>query len=267
MSDAFRLVRLVGNGDASGGGLPLQDAFTAVLQELLDHGPAAAGHLTGVTSAALSYKHARVTATWKTWDDFTADILAQLADAGLVTENEGKWMLTGKFTPGRRHVIIPSVNIGVTVRRQAERTRINALSRMMIDTKAVESRLAQLDEDSLAIQGIRMHLRNAVQMLEVELGDRIPPASARQRGPAPRPTSRELARDKYGLDGTVPSSRANVFGADGMRRCVRCGQLRTPEEYQVYWESGHNHAYFLRGACVHCEQERAAVRSKLLKKK
>jgi len=266
MSDAFRLVRLVGNGDASGGGLPLPDAFAAVLQELLDHGPAAGGHLTGVTNAALSYKHARVTATWKTWDDFTADILAQLADAGLVTERDGKWMLTGKFTPGKRHVIIPSANIGVTVRTQADRTRLNAMSRAMIDAKAAESRLDQLDEESPAVQGIRMLLRKAVQMLEVELGDRIPPPSARERGPLPRPTARELAREKYGLDGNRPASvQTNVFGQDGLRRCVRCGKLRPPEDYQVYWESGHNHSYFLRGACESCERERSRNRRKQFK--
>lgn len=267
MSDTFRLVRLVGDGDASGGGLPLPDAFTAVLQELLDHGPATTSLLTELMIDTLSYKTKRVMATWKSWDDFTADILDQLADTGLITWAEDdiavpdrRWQLTEKFTPGTRQVIIPEAGIGVIVRTQAERARVNALSRVLVDARALESRVAQLRSPSEHVQLAQVHLGKAVTALEGELLLRpVKPPRGRPRTDSlpPRPTAEQLARLKYGLGGTVPAPLVrNVFREDGTRLCNRCGEPRTPDQYQVYWESGHNHDYFLRGACKTCEDKR-----------
>lgn len=276
MSDTFRLVRLVGDGDASGGGLPLPDAFTAVLQELLDHGPATSSALTELMIDTLSFKTKRVMATWKTWPDFTADILDQLADAKLITWAEDdsaiperRWTLTEKFTPGVRQVIIPEAGIGVIVRRQEERARLNALSRALVDARALESRVSQLRASSEHVEWAQLYLGKAVNALESELALRpVKPARGRPRKDSlpPRPTPEELAREKYGLGGTVPGPLVrNVFREDGTRLCGRCGEPRTPDQYSVYWESGHNHAYFLRGACRICEDKRLSNRSRTRK--
>lgn len=77
-----RVVRLVGNGDTTGGGLPLPVAFGAVVQELLDNGPASFRDLVAVVTASMSLKEARILgreSAWCTWDDFTRDILSQLS--------------------------------------------------------------------------------------------------------------------------------------------------------------------------------------------
>ena len=86
-----RIIRLVGDGrdEMSGGGLPLPDAFAAVLQYLLDSGPALQEVLTKKVMEALSFKEMRVLAIWGSWEFFTDDIICQLGVRKLI--HPGKW--------------------------------------------------------------------------------------------------------------------------------------------------------------------------------
>ena len=142
MSDKFRLVRLVGDGDTSGGGLPLPDAFTAVLQELLDNGPGNDETMVKVIRNALSYKEKRVLVTWTTWEDFARDVLAQLQEAGFIEPTLGKWYLGTRFVLRERMVVIPEKNIGVIIYPPEERKQLNAVTKVKLELRRTEARTA-----------------------------------------------------------------------------------------------------------------------------
>lgn len=266
MPESSRLVRLVGDdGVASGGGLPLPDAFTAVVQELLDSGPKDEAHLTGLITRVLDYKERRILATWGTWENFAGDILAQLAQSHIITHALDKWYLGLGFADGERLIVIPERNIGITIYSREERRRRNALTRARLDLKRV---IAQLDDDGVADARIHRHLHEAVQLLgehddvtgdsDHTIADDIMPASK-------RPSADEVARAKYGL-GDIPAgfNIKNPFGADGKRTCVRCGCRKAPGEYAVYQDGRHvgSNVWFLRGHCNDCEVRRGERRYK-----
>jgi hypothetical protein len=123
MSD--EIVRLIGDGDrASGGSVPLPDAFIAVTEELLDNGPATFKTLNGIVSDVLAYKETRILAcAWRTWEDFTQDILTRLTAINVIEKNRfGLWEVTDEFVPGRRYEAFPGrSSIGFTARDKATR--------------------------------------------------------------------------------------------------------------------------------------------------
>jgi len=122
VSDA--LFRLIGDGDRhSGGAIPLPDAFATILNELLDHGSADLRRLNHLVSDALMYKEERVmAAAWRSWPQFTRDIISVLEEMHLVKENNGKWELTHEFVPGYLFHL-PNTEIGFTGRKKEERDR------------------------------------------------------------------------------------------------------------------------------------------------
>ena len=69
-----RLDRLAGSGQGSGGGLPLPDLFSALLNEVLDSAPVTTKRMTEIASSVLSFKEQAVFATWPSWDALTADV-------------------------------------------------------------------------------------------------------------------------------------------------------------------------------------------------
>lgn len=123
MSDA--LFRLVGDGDRhSGGAIPLPDAFSAVVNYLIDHGSADMRKLTVLVSDALAYKEERImAAAWRSWEQFTRDILAVLDTMNLVKENQyAQWELTSGFTQGNTYHL-PGTDIPFVGRSEADRER------------------------------------------------------------------------------------------------------------------------------------------------
>src|SRR5712692_7575808 len=92
-----------------GGGLPLPLLFGALLEDLLDNGPASSGRLTKITSDVLAAKTAKLAETWRgSWEWLTDDAMQQLRSRGLAEVNgDGLWHLGDKFEPGKRLEVIP----------------------------------------------------------------------------------------------------------------------------------------------------------------
>ena len=252
MSDSERLLRLVGDSDkASGGGLPLPDVFTAVVQELLDNGPQETEHLVKIVEKSMSWKKERVFATWQTWYGFADDVLAQLQEAGLVEPVLGRWYLALKFRAGRRLIVIPEKDIGIVVFAKDDRVRRDALTRARLDIRRVA---AQLTGDGVKDREIT----EAVKVLLGLLGDN-PDAEERRElkreALGERPTPEELARQKYGLDGGPTGRSKHKFGADGKRICSVCNVPRLPDEFRVYADYRKGAGWFLRPYCKGCEED------------
>jgi ParB-like chromosome segregation protein Spo0J len=126
-----RLDRLAGSGKGWGGGLPLPLLLAAILNELLDNGAASTRHLTQIASSVLDFKTRQVMSTWDTWEDFTADVLAQMEAKGVILHDEGMWSGGPALETGTYIEIIPARHYqgrkypsdGVTVWEKAERER------------------------------------------------------------------------------------------------------------------------------------------------
>ena len=86
-----RLDRLAGSGQGSGGGLPLPDLFSALLNEVLDSAPVTTGRMTQIASSVLSFKEQAVSATWPSWDALTADVLAQMESRRIISREADGW--------------------------------------------------------------------------------------------------------------------------------------------------------------------------------
>lgn len=251
-----RLVRLIGTGDGdSGGGLPLPDAFSAIVTELMDHGAMSFESLAGLMKSVMSFKEKRVLSIWITWEEFTRDITDQLRDMNLVTESGGKYSLMPGFVSGQRYVVIPEADIGITVwdsRTRAERDA-NTMMRQEIRKMMSDRRFARADSTA------HLHLRDAESLLTEALTGKkekrvlhvaLPPE---QRPPLP--TAEELAHQKYGWGGGSVARSTPMrtrFGEDGLRPCKWCKIRKPPSAFEVYWEGNHNNAYYLSVSCDEC---------------
>lgn len=144
MSD--EILRLIGDGDrASGGAIPLPDAFTAVVQELLDNGDTAFETLNERIIDVLAYKEARIMATsWRAWEDFTRDILKRLIAINVVELRRNRYVLTESFTPGKRYEAFPGTSdIGFTVYSREVREKRNDNSKLLLEVNVLLSKLSR----------------------------------------------------------------------------------------------------------------------------
>src|SRR5215510_13145007 len=103
-----RLDKLAGNGQGSGGGLPLPDLFAALLNEVLDAAPVTQERMTEIASSSLSFKEQAVFATWPSWEAFAADVVAQVESRGIISRDEDGWTAGPNLVTGRRMEIIPA---------------------------------------------------------------------------------------------------------------------------------------------------------------
>jgi hypothetical protein len=92
----------------SGGGLPLPDLFSAILNELLDHGSPSDERMIEITSSVLSFKTEQVFHTWPTWQALTDDVLAQMESRGLIRRENGFWVRGSNLVTGQMLEIIPA---------------------------------------------------------------------------------------------------------------------------------------------------------------
>lgn len=146
-------MRLVGDGDTTGGGLPLPVAFEAVVQELLDCGTASFSELTAVVTAKMSFKEARILGkegAWRTWEDFTRDILSQLSgmddDAVPVLASAGNaYRLAPGFTPGARYRAIKSPEVYFTVWDEKTRLEEEKRTRSLMNARRI---LADIEREA-----------------------------------------------------------------------------------------------------------------------
>jgi hypothetical protein len=122
-----REMTLAGDG-TMGGGLPLPIVFTAVVQDLLDNGPADMARLREVITASLSIKEERVFEIWGTWERFTRAVLDQLTDDEVIVKNNkvsvyvnDTWSLPSDFKTAHRYPVMGKWNMGVTVYKHEDR--------------------------------------------------------------------------------------------------------------------------------------------------
>jgi hypothetical protein len=143
-----RLDRLAGSGHGWGGGLPLPLLFAAMLNELLDKGSATTERMVAIAADKLAFKAAQIKTNQvqsedhdgkPDWQAFTADVLDQMAEHGIIRQKDGLWATGPQFALGQPLVIIParrrskasgerSEADGVTVWEQGERQERNRLS-------------------------------------------------------------------------------------------------------------------------------------------
>lgn len=143
-----RRVRLAGDGrdSASGGGLPLPDAFRAAEQHLLDHGVSPLADVTKTVTEAMIIKERRILSLWGSWEAFTRDILDQLAYKKLVQRTDSfteadLWELTANFKPGVRHTVMDNPRIRLSVTTERIRTRENAIGRVVLELNTLSAGL------------------------------------------------------------------------------------------------------------------------------
>lgn len=263
MAGESRVARLIGDGDMTGGGLPLPVVFTAVTEDLLDNGEAGFNSLLRTIRKSIAIKEARILGgAWRTWEDFARDVIAQMCDAGVLAEGEGidglsSWHISDGFEPGKWHNVIPGPDIGFTAWGREARVQHEANSGLLMALREAKARYPDASKSALWF----------VTAAEDDLDDLL--AASRKEGNRkarkkewippgqrpPRPTAHELAAEKYALDGIVHRTQrvVNPF-IDGVRPCPKCNLLKRPEDFSVYWESGHNNEYFLRGTCKECER-------------
>lgn len=193
------LFRLVGDGDRhSGGAIPLPDAFSAAVNELLARDDADFRKLNHIISDALRYKEDRImAAAWRSWTQFTRDILTVLEEMNLIKENQsGRWELTEQFIP--EHIFyLPGTKIGFTGRTPEGLERRNgneALHMALHDAvAAVKDSAAKADPEAIQF------ILQADKILTRELGLDIPPGPSRYRQHDPREPEQKHKRLRTGM--------------------------------------------------------------------
>ena len=161
LDHANRERRLIGdnNGDeASGGALPLPEAFTAVLQYLYSHGTETFPDLVRVVRDKVSYKDKRILAVYNTWEEFTDDIVSQLMYKNLaepvgdwasgVSAEDYDWAVTGEVKTGVSYPVITAEGrgtISVIIFSHDEQQRRNAAVRLAMDTSALRARFTEAE--------------------------------------------------------------------------------------------------------------------------
>lgn len=198
MSDA--LFRLIGDGDRhAGGAIPLPDAFSAVVNELLAHDSADFGKLNELVSKALEYKQERVMASaWRTWPQLTRDILTVLEEMNLAKENQyGRWELTHEFVE-QYTFYLPGTKIGFTGRspETRERWEHNTVMHMALNPVLITMREKAANCDPL----VRQLILEAEKVLQRELKlDQPPETPTRYRVNNPRKPHEEGKRLRSGM--------------------------------------------------------------------
>jgi hypothetical protein len=171
---AGALFRLTGTGDrASGGDIPLPDALIAVVEELLDHGSAHSEKLNELVYSALSYKEARIlSAAWRTWQDFTLDILERLTDIDVVAVTPyGRYVISTTFVPGRKYEFIPGITFTVRDKKTREEWDDNSAALLKIRPVLydIRDKLSHVDPHALKhIMDAESILRDRLEMQKEE---------------------------------------------------------------------------------------------------
>lgn len=138
-----RVTRLVSAG------VPITDAFQAVVEEIIDNGPADFDTLNKRVQAAMFLKEKRIlSAGWRTWDDFTRDILDQITGSDeeavpTLEKIQGLWTAP-QFTRGVSYIAIPKAGVTYTVWDETTRLKRDTEARMRMDVKRLRGDVQQL---------------------------------------------------------------------------------------------------------------------------
>jgi hypothetical protein len=261
-------------------GVPISWAAQAVVEHILDHGPASFGELTILLSQVMQLKEDRILKPppWSSWADFTVDVLDQIttgkgygnADILQVighTPTELMYDVRSDFQDGEKYNIFPQAqSLFIVPCSKSRRLKADKDAQYLMTVRSVVNevdRLRKIAEET-SDPVLSNDLEQIVRWTSSRFGkvvrhlSGLPDKSPRERKPRKtaqerpdRPTAKDLARSKYGLDGHPASRKARVFGVDGKRECPGCGKRRLPEDYEVYTD-GKNTSWFLRGKCMTC---------------
>lgn len=192
-----RVTRLVSAG------VPITDAFQAVVEEIIDNGPANFDTLNKRVQSAMFLKEKRIlSAGWRTWDDFTRDILDQISGADdesvpTLANVQGKWSAI-EFTRGVTYTAIPKAGITYTVWDEETRLKRDTDARKQMDIRRLRGEVQQLIDRYDWDESDRTQLKRNVGSLssmEKRLGngtpapqdDDEPEVQRRVRVPQPKP--------------------------------------------------------------------------------
>jgi hypothetical protein len=189
MDNDERIVRLVSDGSgASGGALPLPDAFAAVLRQLLENGTASYGLLAKkITDAPLiKMKKNRILKIWGTWDNFCEDIIAVLDEGGFIRteDQQGLYRALGRnFREGVSLEVISSgevvkatggvagAPVTVTVFGRNIHEERNEISKAVMAVNRCKGELSRMDKIDMVIQN---HFYGIIAQLEGDSDPRPP---------------------------------------------------------------------------------------------
>lgn len=139
-----REMALAGDG---GGGIPLPPVFSAVVQELLDNGPASTERLQEIVTASAKLKEVRVVKIWRSWERFTRAVLDQLTDEKIIEpEGDNYWWLPPSFTPNKRYAVMGKWDIGFTAYDKVTRKDREDRAQVQILCQEFAGRLARHGE-------------------------------------------------------------------------------------------------------------------------
>jgi hypothetical protein len=130
-------------------GVPITDAFQAVVEEIIDNGPADFDTLNKRVQVAMFLKEKRIlSAGWRTWDDFTRDILDQISGVDeeavpTLSFIQDKWSVI-EFTKGKAYLAIPRANVTYTVWDEETRLKRDTDARKQMDVRRLKGDVQQL---------------------------------------------------------------------------------------------------------------------------
>jgi hypothetical protein len=246
-----RIIRLVGDGvdKMSGGGIPLPDAFAAVLRHLLDAGEKATPEMLMkkiTDEKKVKLKEKRIIAIWGSWESFTDDIITQLGVKGLLKSsslwNEGNawfWELGPKFAEGESLEVISEkevtdategrvqISYSVTILNENTRTERDEIADL---TLALGEYRAKVMRSGRMTDRIGYHMSRIVTELE-----------GKRRTTAGYPPEPEDEPDVM-----VICQGLNKFGEE-----VGCGKsfAKTRQNFDIYPSRGQ---WYWRGVCIDC---------------
>lgn len=130
-------------------GVPITDAFQAVVEEIIDNGPADFDTLNKRVQTAMFLKEKRIlSAGWRTWDGFTHDILDQISGVDeesvpTLSKIQGLWSVIG-FTKGQAYLALPKADIYYTVWDEETRLKRDTDARKQMDVKRLRGEVQLL---------------------------------------------------------------------------------------------------------------------------
>jgi hypothetical protein len=226
-----RITRLVGDGrnPMSGGGLPLPDAWRAVLEDLLDYGTCSRASVTErlAMTKTLRLKERRIIAVFGSWEAFAADAVAQLASKKLIISSGEDWLPGPALVTGTPLEVISEQEITSVTGKPASPSLVTVLD-------------AVVREDADRTMRAVMSVRKC--RAEVDRAQRLSPLADR--------LFRQLvsALENGGADGRPPPPE----GERGtMVTCSECGHAypKIPFWFDRYWSRDQ---YYWRPRCKEC---------------
>lgn len=220
-----RLDRLAGSGQGSGGGLPLPDLFSALLNEVLDSAPVTTERMTEIAASVLSFKEQAVSATWSSWDALTADVLAQMESRRIISREADGWTVGPNLVTGRLLEIIParpgkgSKPDGVTVWTRAEREQRSSAHHAIRTFGELDAEIAQRGSrrvttarKDLILESIRQlgDLRDYFPVLLDEQGNVVDGRHRREIDPG-WPASRMRVPSEQRVAAAAAANRTNAW--------------------------------------------------------